>query len=189
MHPLLPLRSVLVSMFLLKTPVNFPAASELFTSVPIQLKDFPAHVQRLSDSRLRVGWKKRASDWNFPHLLQDGAGFLRRFRMFSRNPLFHFLKGYHHFKKEDECVHTSFLSEVGLGPADRVMERGTLQWDVASQCRRQACKSTIAIQHPVSKQDTSFRVQNKTKKVPQQLLVSVKENFRKTWRIYKSLLN
>lgn len=37
--------------------------------------------------------------------------------------LFHFLKGSHHFKQENMCVHTSFLSGGGLGPGDTVLKR------------------------------------------------------------------
>lgn len=41
--------------------------------------------------------------------------------------LFHFLKGYHTLKKDNGCVHTSFLNDGGLDPVDTMMKRGTLR--------------------------------------------------------------
>lgn len=43
--------------------------------------------------------------------------------------------------------------------------------------------NTVSSKHP----DTSCKVQNEAKKVPQKLLAAVKEDFRETWRLEISL--
>lgn len=86
-------------------------------------------------------------------------------------------------------MHTSFLSDGGLGPGDTMMKKrnsavGDCQ-PVQETNLQVNSWNTASSKHT----DTSCKVQNEAKKVPQKLLAAVKEDFRETWRVYKSSLN
>lgn len=65
--------------------------------------------------------------------------------------LFHFLKGSHHFKQENVCAH-QFSKWWWLRPWGSSVEEGLCSGEIASQGRRQACKSKIGLQGPVGTQ-------------------------------------
>ena len=77
----------------------------------------------------------------------------------------------------------------GLGPGDRMMKKRDT---AVGNCQPvQETRLQVNDWNTASNKytDTSRKMYNKAKKVPQKLLDDVKEDFRETWRVYKSSLN